>query len=119
MTFLKNVLVASIFLSVFVMAETPSRASDGVQQAQKVGCFVLATCNWEKRRLSDDAWSRMKTHDNWKLFTKIIGIIINEKGRELREWKHKFLKRLDMYNELMHDVKERAKVDLKAEDFKK
>jgi hypothetical protein len=24
-----------------------------------------------------------------------------------------------MYNELMHDVKERAKVDLKAEDFKK
>ena len=40
-------------------------------------------------------------------------------GRELREWKHKFLKRLDMYNELMHDVKERAKVDLKAEDFKK
>ena len=29
----------------------------------------------------------------------------------LRTWKHKFLKRLDHYNELIHDEKERAKVD--------
>ena len=32
-------------------------------------------------------------------------------GLELRKYKHKFLKRLDMYNELIHDEKERAKVD--------
>ena len=34
-------------------------------------------------------------------------------GLALRQWKHAFLKRLDMYNELMHDEKEKAKVDLK------
>ena len=32
-------------------------------------------------------------------------------GAELRSWKHKFLKRLDMYHELKFDEKERAKVD--------
>ena len=32
-------------------------------------------------------------------------------GLQLRKYKHKFLKRLDMYNELIHDEKERAKVD--------
>ena len=32
-------------------------------------------------------------------------------GLSLRKYKHKFLKRLDMYNELIHDEKERAKVD--------
>jgi len=37
-------------------------------------------------------------------------------GLELRRWKHKFLKRLDMYNELIHDEKERIK-PMKAEDF--
>ena len=37
-------------------------------------------------------------------------------GLALRQWKHKFLKRLDMYNELMHDEKERTK-PMKAEDF--
>ena len=26
-------------------------------------------------------------------------------GAELRQWKHKFLKRLDMYYELQHDEK--------------
>ena len=31
---------------------------------------------------------------------------------DLRRWKHKFLKRLDHYNELIHDEKERAKVDM-------
>ena len=31
---------------------------------------------------------------------------------ELRSWKHKFLKRLDHYNELIFDEKERAKVDV-------
>ena len=31
---------------------------------------------------------------------------------ELRSWKHKFLKRLDHYNELIFDEKERAKVDM-------
>ena len=33
---------------------------------------------------------------------------------ELRSWKHKFLKRLDHYNELIFDEKERAKVDSNA-----
>ena len=32
-------------------------------------------------------------------------------GAELRSWKHKFLKRLDHYHELIHDEKERAKVN--------
>ena len=32
-------------------------------------------------------------------------------GAELRSWKHKFLKRLDHYHELIYDEKERAKVD--------
>jgi len=32
-------------------------------------------------------------------------------GLSLRKYKHKFLKRLDMYNELIHDEKERAKVN--------
>ena len=31
-------------------------------------------------------------------------------GIEMRDWKHKFLKRLDMYFELQHDEKEQAKV---------
>ena len=31
---------------------------------------------------------------------------------ELRSWKHKFLKRLDHYNELIFDEKERAKVNM-------
>ena len=36
---------------------------------------------------------------------------------ELRTWKHKFLKRLDMYHELIYDEKEKAKVELRATDF--
>jgi len=32
-------------------------------------------------------------------------------GVELKKWKHKFLKRLDHYHELIHDEKERAKID--------
>ena len=32
-------------------------------------------------------------------------------GAELKKWKHKFLKRLDHYHELIHDEKERAKID--------
>ena len=35
-------------------------------------------------------------------------------GSELRKYKHKFLKRLDIYNELKFDEKERAKVDESA-----
>ena len=35
-------------------------------------------------------------------------------GAELRSWKHKFLKRLDHYHELIYDEKERAKVDPNA-----
>ena len=35
---------------------------------------------------------------------------------ELRSWKHKFLKRLDMYYELIHDEKERT-TPMKEEDF--
>jgi len=38
-------------------------------------------------------------------------------GAELREWKHKFLKRLDMYNELIHDEKEQANVQIDADAF--
>ena len=36
---------------------------------------------------------------------------------ELRTWKHKFLKRLDMYHELMNDEKEKVS-PMKEEDFK-
>ena len=38
------------------------------------------------------------------------------KGAELKDWKHKFLKRLDMYHELQFDEKERT-TPMKAEDF--
>ena len=40
-------------------------------------------------------------------------------GANLRSWKHKFLKRLDMYYDLKFDEKENANVQIKAEDFKK
>ena len=36
----------------------------------------------------------------------------------LRMWKHQFLKRLDHYNELMHDEKEQQSVQIKANEFK-
>jgi hypothetical protein len=36
---------------------------------------------------------------------------------ELRQYKHRFLKRLDMYYDLLHDEKERAKVNITKEDF--
>ena len=36
---------------------------------------------------------------------------------ELREYKHKFLKRLDMYHEIKNDEKEQANVNLNPEDF--
>ena len=36
---------------------------------------------------------------------------------ELRTWKHKFLKRLDMYHELIYDEKEKANVSVTAGDF--
>ena len=35
----------------------------------------------------------------------------------LRSWKHRFLKRLDMYHELKFDEKEQANVNMKEEDF--
>jgi len=38
-------------------------------------------------------------------------------GIELRQWKHKFLKRLDMYHELIHDEKEQANVHLDVDAF--
>ena len=38
-------------------------------------------------------------------------------GANLRDWKHKALKRIDMYNELRFDEKEKAKVELRATDF--
>ena len=37
-------------------------------------------------------------------------------GAELRQWKHRFLKRLDMYYDLLHDEKEKT-TPMKAEDF--
>jgi hypothetical protein len=39
-------------------------------------------------------------------------------GAELRRWKHAFLKRLDMYHDLINDEKERT-TPMKEEDFKK
>ena len=36
---------------------------------------------------------------------------------DLRSWKHKWLKRLDMYNELRFDEKEQADVKIKPKDF--
>ena len=38
-------------------------------------------------------------------------------GAQLRSWKHKFLKRLDMYHDLIFDEKEKAKVNINPEDF--
>jgi len=38
-------------------------------------------------------------------------------GAELRQAKHKFLKRLDMYHDLIHDEKEQANVKITKEDF--
>ena len=38
-------------------------------------------------------------------------------GAELRQAKHSFLKRLDMYYDLLHDEKEKAKVNITKEDF--
>ncbi len=35
----------------------------------------------------------------------------------LKSWKHKFLKRLDMYHELKFDEKEQANIKMKEEDF--
>ena len=38
-------------------------------------------------------------------------------GHELRRYKHKFLKRLDMYHDLIFDEKEKANVNINPEDF--
>ena len=38
-------------------------------------------------------------------------------GAELRRYKHKFLKRLDMYHDLKFDEKEQANIKMKEEDF--
>ena len=38
-------------------------------------------------------------------------------GAELRQWKHRFLKRLDMYHDLIFDEKEQANVNITKEDF--
>ena len=38
-------------------------------------------------------------------------------GAELRQWKHRFLKRLDMYHDLIFDEKEKANVNINPEDF--
>ena len=39
-------------------------------------------------------------------------------GPELRRWKHAFLKRLDMYHDLINDEKEKANVKITKEEFK-
>ena len=39
-------------------------------------------------------------------------------GADLKEYKHRFLKRLDMYNELKFDEKEAIKAEIRPEDFK-
>ena len=38
---------------------------------------------------------------------------------ELRTWKHKFLKRLDMYHELIYDEKEKANVSITEKNYQK
>ena len=38
-------------------------------------------------------------------------------GDDLRSWKHKFLKRLDMYHDLIFDEKEQANVKMTKEEF--
>ena len=38
-------------------------------------------------------------------------------GAELRSWKHKFLKRLGMYHDLIFDEKEQANVNITKEEF--
>ena len=38
-------------------------------------------------------------------------------GAELRSWKHKFLKRLDMYHDIKFDEKEQAQVSITSADF--
>jgi len=38
-------------------------------------------------------------------------------GPELRRYKHKFLKRLDNYHDLIFDEKEKANIQIKEEDF--
>ena len=38
-------------------------------------------------------------------------------GAELRQYKHRFLKRLDMYHDLKFDEKEQANIKMKEEDF--
>jgi hypothetical protein len=38
-------------------------------------------------------------------------------GPELRHYKHAFLKRLDIYHELIYDEKEKANVSVTAGDF--
>ena len=39
-------------------------------------------------------------------------------GADLKEYKHRFLKRLDMYHELKFDEKEAIKAEIRPEDFK-
>jgi hypothetical protein len=52
-------------------------------------------------------------------YARLTYIIKNSKskGTELRRYKHEFLKRLDMYYDLLHDEKEKAKVKMNPEDF--
>ena len=38
-------------------------------------------------------------------------------GPELRQYKHKFLKRLDMYHDIKFDEKEQAQVSITSADF--
>jgi genome maintenance exonuclease 1 len=40
-------------------------------------------------------------------------------GIELRRWKHKFLKRLDMYHDLIHDEKEQHNNNNEDEEYLK
>jgi hypothetical protein len=40
-------------------------------------------------------------------------------GIELRHWKHKFLKRLDMYHDLIHDEKEQHNNNNEDEEYLK
>jgi hypothetical protein len=56
---------------------------------------------------------------SWFVHQTFISKNLSFKDHELRHWKHKFLKRLDMYHELMNDEKEKANIKIKAEDFTK
>ena len=63
--------------------------------------------------------TEVKLNKELSWYARLTYIIKNskQKGLHPRAWKHKALKRIDMYNEMRFDEKEQAKVELRATDF--